>query len=181
MSGVQTGRLKVSKPELSEGLFIHTYGGWLGLLKLLAGTPPCSLFPEQKWGSAAQCHLQTNSEDKGWWGRKKVFIKMCTIWEEEGLPSTRLIPSSKPRQNPAIYRTRNSAQKSHSIHICPLEPEAVKWTALWLQAPSWSPCVGPTLPSSHGFQDLADSTNTPAYISVLVSPKGKRYMFLPLV
>ena len=34
------------------------------------------LVTKQKWSLAAYLGTQEYSEDKGWWGRKKVFIKM---------------------------------------------------------------------------------------------------------
>ena len=75
---------------------------------------------------------------------------------------SRPISSTKHRQSPAIPRNRNSAQNSHSILVCPLEPKAAKQRLSSIRFNSRGPHVGPAPPSpsfsfpSHGSGDAAN-------------------------
>ena len=64
-----------------KGTLIH--GGWG--CKLVHGKQYRGV-TEQKLGLAAHHPTQAYSEDKGWWGRKEVFIKMLHNLGEWGTP-----------------------------------------------------------------------------------------------
>ena len=71
---------------------------------------------------------QTLEVDAG--GKGKMILFRCwLIWGNGGLPVSKLISSTKPRQNPAILsktRTKGSAPSSCSIlKYCALEPKAL--------------------------------------------------------
>lgn len=120
----------------------------------VVSTLQCSpVLTQQKSGLAAHYLTQAHTQNKGWWGRKEVLSKCCTIWGNYEVPDSRSVSSTKHRQNPFIPQkteTLNRAQKSHPIVFCPFEPKPAKWIALWL--PLWSQREGLALqPPCHGF------------------------------
>ena len=100
----------------------------------------CYLTKSGVWlSAAAHRHFpKTKAGEEG----KKSLLKGRTIWEDERLPGCTLISFPKPRLSPAIPRNRRNAQNSCHTLIYPLEIEAAKWNALWLQALSLEPACG---------------------------------------
>lgn len=131
---------------------------------------------EQKWGLAAHC--QTQAEDKGGWGKKKVCVKMSHHLEEWGTPCLQaplFWKTQKKKIVPRKTETYNHALNSHS----PLENKAARWMAPWslwtwptrplpshsaLEPGSWG-CCQPQQPAMLGLHPLAKQLPGPAFLA----------------